>query len=61
MGVDSQSLGEEHLVTRTYDTTVVQVDVIHKKPRADAVLRELATLLGQLHDVLVEEQSHLVF
>ena len=61
MGVDSQSLGEEHLVTGTYDTTVVQVDVIHNKPRADAVLRELATLLGQLHDILVEQQSHLVF
>ena len=55
MGVDSQALGEEHLVTRTYDTTVVQVDVIHKKPRADAILREFASLLGQLHNVLVEE------
>ena len=61
MGVDGEPLGEEHLVAGTHYTTIVEVDVVDKEPRADAVLRELATFLGQLHDVLVEKQSHLVF
>ena len=61
MGVDSKSLREEHLITGTYHTAIVQVDIIHEEPGADTVVREFTTFLGQLHDILVKEQSHLVF
>ena len=60
MGVDGQTLGEEELVTGTNHSTVVQVYIIHEKPRADAVGLEGALLLKELHVVLVEEQSCLV-
>ena len=56
-----QSLGEEHLVACSDDTAVVQVDVVDEQPRADAVISQFATLLSQLHDILVEQQAHLVF
>ena len=61
MGVLGESLSEEYLITGTDHTAVVQVDVVDKEPGADTVVRELATLLGQLHDILIEEQAHLVF
>ena len=61
MGVDGQPLGEEELVAGAYHTTVVQVDIVHEEPRADAVVCERTALLEQLHVVFVEEQSRLVF
>ena len=33
-----QSLGEEHLIASSDDTTVVQVDIVDEQPRADAVI-----------------------
>ena len=61
MGVNGQTLCKEELVAGTYHTTVVQVDVVHEKPCADAVVGQGAALLKELHVILVEEQSHLVF
>ena len=60
MGVDSETLREEHLIAGSDDATVVEVDVVDEEPRADAVIRQFAPFLGQLHNILIEEQSHLV-
>ena len=61
MGVDGQSLREEELVAGAHHTTVVQIDVVDKEPRADTVVGQGAALLKELHVILVEEQSCLVF
>ena len=60
VGVVGEALGEEHLVARSHHAAVVQVDVVDEEPRAQAVVAQRAAFLGQLHDVLVEEQARLV-
>ena len=60
VGVVGQSLGEEHLVAGAHHAAVVQVDVVDEEPCAHAVVAQRAAFLGQLHDVLVEEQARLV-
>ena len=60
MCINSESLGEEHLVTGTYHTSVVEIDIVDKKPCSDAVGLEGTTFFKQLHVVLIEEQTRLV-
>ena len=59
--MDGESLREEYLVTCSHHTAVVQVDVVHEKPSADTIVGQFAAFFSQLHDILVEEQSHLIF
>ena len=58
MGILSESLSEEHLIAGTHYSTIIKIDIIYKQPCADAVICKCASLLGQLHDILIEEQSH---
>ena len=60
MGVDGKALSEEHLIAGANNTTVVEVDIVYKQPCADAVIGKGATLLCKLHDILIEEQTHLI-
>ena len=56
-----ETLGEEDLVAGADNAAVVQVDIVDKEPGADTVVGQLTTFLSQLHDVFVEQQTHLVF
>ena len=60
MCVFCESLCEEYLVTGSYHTSVVDVDIIDEEPRANAVVGQRTALLNQLHDILIEEQACLV-
>ena len=61
MRIHRQSLCEEELVTGSHHSTIVQIHVIHKEPRPDTVGLQRTALLNQLHVILIEEQSRLVF
>ena len=60
VGVYREALGKEYLIAGANHTAVVQVDIVDKEPCADAVVGECAALFSKLHDILVEEQAHLV-
>ena len=60
MGVNREPLCEEELVACTNHTAIVQVDIIDKQPRADAVGLNGAVFFQQLHVVFVEEQACLI-
>ena len=60
MRVVRESLGEEYLVASTHHASVVQVNIVHKEPRAHTVVGQCAPLLRQLHHIFVEQQSRLV-
>ena len=61
MGVHRQSLGKEELIAGTYNTAIVQIDIVDEEPGADTVGLQRTALLNQLHVILVEEQARLVF
>ena len=57
VGVDRQSLREEELVTGTYHSTIVEIDIVDEEPGADAVGLQGTALLDELHVILVEQQD----
>ena len=61
MRLGRQALGKEYLVAGTYHATIVQVDIVDEKPCTDTVVSQRTLLMGQLHDILIEEQAHLMF
>ena len=60
MGVYSEALCEEELITCTNHTTIIQVDIVDEQPGADTVGFERTVFFKQLHVVFVEEQTCLI-
>ena len=57
MSLVGKSLMEEHVITSTNHTTIVEIHVSHEEPCADAVLFESTAFLFQLPDVFFEESD----
>ncbi len=60
MRVVRKTLCKKDLIACTHNATVVQVDVVDKKPCADAVGGERASFLHKLHHILIEKQTCLI-
>ena len=60
MGFIGKVLREEHRIAGLHHTRIVVIHIVHEEPRADTVISQTASLLHQLHDVFVEQQTGLI-
>ena len=60
MGLFRQVLRDENLFTGLDDAGIIDIHVLNEEPGTDAIVCQLASLLGQLQDVIVQQKPCLV-
>lgn len=60
MGLFRQVLRDENLFAGLDDAGIVDIHVLNEEPGTDAIVCQLASLLGQLQDVIVQQKPCLV-
>ena len=56
-----QALRYEHIFPGSHDSAVIHIDVLHKEPGTDAIFRQPAHALCQLHNIIIQQQACLIF
>ena len=56
-----QVLGDEHLITCLDYTGIIAIHILHKYPGTQAIVGQSTPFLHQLHGIVVEQKTHLVF
>ena len=49
-----QVLGNENFITRFHYSGIIHIYVLYKEPCADTIVRQSATLLHELHHIVVQ-------
>ena len=56
-----QSLRDKSLPTRLNHTGIIHVDILYEKPGTYAILRQLTALFQKTHDVIIHQETSLIF
>ena len=54
-------LGNKHLITRLHHSGIIHIHVLYKEPGTYAIISQLAALFHQLHHIVIQQQTGLVF